>query len=74
MITEVTVLQLQADCDLQNPESLLCKDFRDKLSRKLHGEHASFAYYGQSIEQPKTAFTFVGLDAWDGEKHDAGSL
>ncbi|KAL8918191.1 MAG: hypothetical protein Q9172_005533 [Xanthocarpia lactea] len=74
MITEVTVLQFQADCNLQNPESLLCKAVRDILSRKLHEENASFAYYGQSIEQPKTAFTFVGLDASDEEKHDAGSL
>ncbi|KAL8752226.1 MAG: hypothetical protein Q9184_005801 [Pyrenodesmia sp. 2 TL-2023] len=74
MITEVTVLQLQEDSDLQNPESLERKTIRDVLSRKLHEESASFAYYGQSIEHPETAFTFVGLGAsGDGEDFE-GSL
>ncbi|KAL8653587.1 MAG: hypothetical protein Q9210_002005 [Variospora velana] len=72
MITEVTVLPLQADPDLQDPESSEGKAIRDVLSQRLHEERASFAYYGQSIEHPETAFTFVGLGA-SGEGKDFDS-
>ncbi|KAI4255029.1 MAG: hypothetical protein L6R35_007524 [Caloplaca aegaea] len=62
MITEITTLQLQADVDLQSPESSEeGKAIHDALSRKVREEGARFAYYGQSIEEPRTAFTVVGL-------------
>ncbi|KAL8644007.1 MAG: hypothetical protein Q9210_007468 [Variospora velana] len=76
MITEITILQLQAgvDDDLQSPESSEGKAVRDALSRKVRKEGARFAYYGQSIEQPRTAFTVVGLGAPNTYKHGSGSL
>ncbi|KAI4140688.1 MAG: hypothetical protein LQ341_003749, partial [Variospora aurantia] len=74
MITEITTLQLPADVDLRSPESSEeeGKAIHDALSRKVREEGASFAYYGQSIEEPRTAFTVVGLGSENTQK--SGSL
>ncbi|KAL8989514.1 MAG: hypothetical protein Q9177_001615 [Variospora cf. flavescens] len=71
MITEITTLQLQAGVDLRSPES---SAVHDALSRKVREEGARFAYYGQSIEEPRTAFTVVGLGPENTQKkHVSGS-
>ncbi|KAL9018235.1 MAG: hypothetical protein Q9185_004449 [Variospora sp. 1 TL-2023] len=76
MITEITTLHLQAGVDLESPESSEeGKAIHDALSRRVREEDARFAYYGQSIEEPRTAFTVVGLGPTDTQKHvSSGSL
>ncbi|KAL8974622.1 MAG: hypothetical protein Q9197_001134 [Variospora fuerteventurae] len=76
MITEITTLHLQAGVDLRSPESSEeGKAIHDGLSRKVREEGACFAYYGQSIEEPRTAFTVVGLGPGNAQKkHVSGSL
>ncbi|KAL8956757.1 MAG: hypothetical protein Q9193_005804 [Seirophora villosa] len=66
-------IELLEGADLQSPDCSERKAVHDGLSRRLHEGSVSFAYYGQSMEKPGTAFTFVGLDAPDTHGHVSGS-
>ena len=62
MITEIAVLQLHTEANLADPSSSSSKILQDHLTQLLAAPGARYAYYGQSIEQPKTALLFVGWD------------
>ncbi|KAI4237662.1 MAG: hypothetical protein LQ349_001691 [Xanthoria aureola] len=66
MLTEMAVVQLQADVDLKTPTSSGSEVVRNFLLQTLKAPGARFAYYGQSFEQPTTAFIVVG---WESAVH-----
>lgn len=62
MITEIAIIQLNADTDLGDSASHGSKAIRDSLTQSLTTSGAQFAYYGQSLEHPKTVFIFFNWD------------
>lgn len=63
MITEMIIVQLQADVDLKTPTSPGSEVVRNFLLQTLKAPGAHYAYYGQSFEQPTTAFIVVGWES-----------
>lgn len=68
MITEVSVFQLRAETDLENPSSSGSKTIQVFLSDMLSAQGSSYSYYGQSTEQPKKVFVFVQWESIDHRK------
>ncbi|KAL8847782.1 MAG: hypothetical protein Q9221_007181 [Calogaya cf. arnoldii] len=59
----MTIVQLQADVDLKSPTSPGSKVIREYLLQTIKAPGARYAYFGQSFEQPTTAFIVVSWES-----------